>query len=75
MPVTFIELAVSMVELFAKFGPGLVESGVNLFNAINSNGELSDEQKAALIARVQATRAAVAAYEPRPQRPTPPGGD
>jgi len=46
----------------------------HIIDAIKSHGELTPEQKADLIARVTATRAAVAAYEPRPlpdAKPTP----
>lgn len=85
MPVFLVQLAVTMVELFAKYGPGLIEAGANLVRAIESHGELTDDEKAALIARVKATRAAVASYEPRPHpgspsvdapepKPTAPGG-
>lgn len=71
MPGFLVQLAVTLVELFAKYGPGLVEAGCNLVRAIESHGELSDDEKAALVARVKATRAAVAAYEPRPHAGSP----
>jgi hypothetical protein len=76
MPAAVLQIIVFVVELAAKYGPGLIQVGENLFNAIASNGELTDEQKAELVARVKATRAAVAAYEPRPvpdPKPTAPG--
>jgi len=53
-----IELAVQLVELAAKLG-------TSLYEAINANGELSAEQKAALIARERAARAVATAYLPR----------
>lgn len=53
-----IELAVQLVELAAKLG-------VSLYEAIAAHGELSAEQKAALVARVKAARAAATAYAPR----------
>lgn len=42
-----IDAAVALVELAAKIGPGIIA-------AIQSHGGYSDEQKAALIARVKA---------------------
>ena len=42
-----IDAAVAIVELAAKIGPGI-------YAAIQSNGDYTDEQKAALIARVKA---------------------
>lgn len=71
MPAFLVQLAVVVVELFAKYGPGLIEVGANLVHAIETHGELSEEEKAVLIARVKATRAAVAAYEPRPHAGSP----
>ena len=59
MPVAVITLVVQFIELAAKVVPHIVD-------AIQSHGELTDEQKAALTARVKATRAEVATYEPRP---------
>ena len=70
MPVFLIQLAVTVIDLFARYGPGLVEAGSNLARAIESSADLTDDEKAALIARVQAARAAVAAYEPLPPKPT-----
>lgn len=49
-----IDAAVALVELAAKIGPGIVA-------AIRSHGGYTDEQKAALIARVKAA----GNYEPR----------
>lgn len=76
MPAAVLQIIVFVVELAAKFGPGLLHVGENLINAIASHGELSDAEKADLIGRVKATRAAVAAYEPLPvpdPKPTRPG--
>jgi hypothetical protein len=58
MPPIIIEGAVALIELAAKWAPVI-------YDAIRSNGEYTDEQKAALVARVKAARSAVAAYEPR----------
>lgn len=66
-----LRLAVMVAELLAKLLPGAIQIGANLIDAIRSNGDLSDEQKADLVARVTATRAAVAAYEPRPHAGSP----
>lgn len=72
MPAVAIQIIVFAVELAAKYGPGLVQVGVNLFKAIEANGDLSDAEKADLVARVKSTGAAVAAYEPIPEPgPTP----
>lgn len=71
MPAAVIEILVIAAELAAKYGPGLVEVGANLIDAIESHGDLSDEEKGRLIARVKATRAAVAAYRARPTPPDP----
>ena len=76
MPAAVLQIIVFVAELAAKYGPGLVQVGENLFRAIESHGELTDAEKADLVARVKATRAAVAAYEPRPvpaPKPTAPG--
>lgn len=67
--------AVAIIELAAKLG-------TNIYAAIQSHGSYSDEQKAALIARVKAAgnyepRNLEAVSDPRPtpnERPTPPGG-
>lgn len=69
MPAAVLQIVVFVVELAAKYGPGLLQVGENLFKAIESHGELTAEEKAVLIARVTATRAAVKDYEPRPTRP------
>jgi hypothetical protein len=61
-----LQLAIAAAELAARLLPGIVSIGRNIYDAIASNGELSDEQKAALRARVEATAALVAAYQPRP---------
>jgi len=79
IPAAVLQLVVFAFEMAAKYGPGLLEVGENVIRAIESHGELSPEEKAALIARVRATRAKVAAYEPRPKPipdpdPTPRGG-
>jgi hypothetical protein len=66
-----INFAVSLLEVAAKLLPGAIEAGARLLNAITSSGELSDEQRAELVARVQSTRAAVAGYEPRPHPGSP----
>lgn len=50
---------VALVELAAQVAPHIVD-------AIKAHGELSDEQKTDLIARVNATRAAVRDYQPTP---------
>jgi transcription elongation factor len=71
MPAIVLQIIVFVVELAAKYGPGLIQVGENLFKAIESNGELSDEEKAELVARVRSTKAAVAAYEPRPHAGSP----
>lgn len=78
MPAAVLQIIVFVVELAAKYGPGLLHVGENLINAIKSHGDLSDEEKATLVARVDATRAEVAGYEPRPApipdpKPTAPG--
>lgn len=66
-----LRLVVMVVEFLMQVGPGLVEVGANLIAAIRSNGDLTDEQKADLVARVTATRVKVAAYQPRPTPPDP----
>lgn len=66
-----LELVVTVAELVARLLPGAISLGEQLIDAIRGNGELSEERKAALIARVQTTRAAVAAYEPRPHSGSP----
>jgi len=66
-----IQLAVSIIEFGAKLLPGAIEAGARLLNAITSSPELTDAQRAELVARVKATRAAVAAYEPRPHAGSP----
>lgn len=71
MPAAVLQIIVFVVELAARYGPGLITVGENLVKAIQSHGELSDEEKANLVARVEKTRAAVAAYEPRPSPPLP----
>lgn len=58
MPTVIIEGAVALIELAARWAPIIYE-------AIASQGEYSEEQKAALVARVKAARAAVEAYTPR----------
>lgn len=74
MPAAVMQIIVFVVELAAKYGPGLLHVGENLVNAIQSHGELTEAEKADLVARVKATRAAVASYEPiPPPAPTRPG--
>lgn len=66
-----LQLAVGIIEVLVKAMPGIIAVGANLIDTIRSNGDLTDEQKADLVARVTATRAAVAAYQPRPSPPVP----
>lgn len=78
MPAPVLQFLMLVADLAAKYGPGLLEVGENLIKAIESHGDFTPEEKAALLARVRATRAAVAAYEPRPEqlpdpKPTAPG--
>lgn len=54
----FIQMALAVIELAAEVTPHVVA-------AIKSNGELDEAAKAALIARVDAAKAKVAAYMPR----------
>lgn len=61
-----LQLAIAAAELAARLLPGVITIGRNVYDAIASNGELSDEQKAALRARVEATATEAAAYRPRP---------
>lgn len=71
MSADVLRLIVFVVELVAKLLPGAISVGQRLFDAIDSHGDLSDDEKAALKARVKATGAAVAAYEPRPHPGSP----
>lgn len=66
-----LQLAVAAAELAARLLPGAIEIGANLVNAIRSCAELSDEDKAALVARVEKTQAAVRAYRPLPHPGSP----
>jgi hypothetical protein len=61
-----LQLAIAAAELAARLLPGIITIGENIYVAIQSHGELTPEQKAALRARVEATAALVAAYQPRP---------
>lgn len=65
MPAALIEIFVFVAEMAARCGPGLLEVGANLIKAIESHGDYTDEQKAALVARVKAARQKVADYTPR----------
>lgn len=60
-----LELVVYVAELVARLLPGAIQIGESLVDAIRGNVDMTDEKKAALIARVAATRAAVADYEPK----------
>ena len=67
-----LELIVYVAELVARLLPGAIQIGESLVDAIRGNVDLTDDQKSALVARVTATRAAVAAYRPLPPKPTAP---
>lgn len=71
MDASLLKLIVFIVELVAQLLPGALQVGESLFRAIESNGDLSDAEKADLTRRVRATKAAVAAYEPRPHAGSP----
>lgn len=58
MPTIIIEGAVAVIELAAKWAPVI-------YDAIKSHGDYTDEQKAALTARVKAARQLVADYTPK----------
>lgn len=53
-----VEAAVALIELASQLVPHIVA-------AIESKGDLTPEQRAALVARVEAARVKVAAYVPR----------
>lgn len=53
-----IDVGLKVLELAADLAPGLIA-------VIDANGSYTEEQKAALRARVRAARSKVAEYEPR----------
>ena len=67
IPTSVLQALAELVELAIQVAPHIAD-------AIKANGELSDAQKADLIARVTSTRAAVIADRPEavPMLPEPP---
>lgn len=67
-----LQLAVAAAELAARLLPGVIQIGANIIDAIQGCDDMSDADKAALVARVTKTAGLVAAYEPRPIPDPPP---